>query len=310
MTGLHRDDQRGYSVSNGEATPEVPERIAESRRTGKWLVGLGIALLIVLAVAVIAWLRAQSADAAAQENGQRVTANAERANERDRLLQAQIDQFERCIGKPRGTPGCTIAVAPEPEDLPDPVSPVPVPVPPPPPDLLTEGDVRAIVGQVLVEHESELSDAQIERVARVAAGMVPKPKDGVSPSEAQVRAIVTDVVAAVCANDACRGEDGEDGEDGDDAPPVSDEQLDARIAAYCAARPDGDCDGENGRDGTNGVDGRGLVDLQCVDDTTDAGSHWLLTWSREPVETTIPGPCRVKQPAPTSSPEPTEPPTE
>lgn len=299
MTGQHRDDGVEPYIEEPE---DDPRAIAKSRAMGKWLVVLGVALLVVLAVAALARYDAQNAVAAAKENGQRVEQNAERADERDRLLQAQIDQFERCVGKPRGTTGCTVAVAPEPEDLPEPVEPVPAPDPAPPIDLMTEGDVRTIVAQVLLEHESRLSDAQIERVARVAAGLVPKPKDGLTPSEAQVRTIVSDVVAGVCANDACRGEDGPAGED---APPVTDEQLDARLAAYCSAQPGGDCEGVSGEPGPAG---RGLVKQDCVNDTTDAGSHWLLTYDKEPLEVTVDGPCRIReQPSPVPSPAPTVP---
>ena len=98
----------------------------------------------------------------------------------------------------------------------------PGPVEPPPATGLSEEHVRAIVAEELLTHDAELTDAQIANVARVAAAQIPKPRDGTTPTEAQVRAVVVDVVAGVCANDACRGEDGDDGEDGQDAPPVTD----------------------------------------------------------------------------------------
>lgn len=146
----------------------------------------------------------------------------------------------------------------------EPVVPVdPEPAPAPEPDRnppwfgLDASEVRAIVADELGDRQLVLTAGQIDQIARAAASQVPEPQDGRSPTDAEVRTIVEDVVGEVCADDACRGPAGEDGQS---APPITNEQLDERLAVYCSTR--NDCVGPQGppgppgRDGTNGTDGK------------------------------------------------------
>jgi len=187
-------------------------------------------------------------------------------------------------------------------------------VAPPPIKGISADEVRSIVTDELSKQKASLSVAEINQIARVAAGMVPKPKDGVSPSAAQVRAVVASTVAAYCAGDKCVGKDGKDGEDGadgadgEDAPAVTDEELLASaqqaLAAYCAqdSRPCDGRDGVDGKDGTDGQpgadgkDGRGVKSVTCQDDGT-----WLVTYTDDTTSTTD-GPCRVVPVLPPGSP--------
>jgi hypothetical protein len=60
------------------------------------------------------------------------------------------------------------------------------------------------------------------------------PADGHTPSEADVDA----AVVRYCQANACRGEDGVDGVDGQDGADVTDDQVAAEVATYCAANND------------------------------------------------------------------------
>ena len=181
-------------------------------------------------------------------------------------------------------------------------------VAPPPVKGLSAEDVRSVVTDELSRHKVTLSQAEISRIARTAAALVPPPKDGVSPSPAQIRAVVVSAVTAYCAGDKCAGKKGDDGvtppclrttqqcqgRDGEDAPKVTDEELlaaaKAALAAYCGqeTKP---CDGKDGTNGTNGADGRGIVSgPTCTGSGKD--SYWVTTYT-DGKEETQPGPCRI-----------------
>lgn len=146
---------------------------------------------------------------------------------------------------------------------------VPTPQPSQPiPAGLTAADVREIVQTELAQHKAVLSQAEVQQIARVAAALVPKPKDGVSPSATQLQLAAQAAVAAYCAGDKCvrtgpEGKQGPKGDDGADAPKVTDEQLYAAAVAardsYCAqdSKP---CDGIDGKDGQ---DAPIVVDVDC-----------------------------------------------
>lgn len=55
--------------------------------------------------------------------------------------------------------------------------------------------------------------------------------------------------------------------------------------------------GANGTNGTNGSDGRGITSVECVDDDTSVGSHWLITYTDGTTQTSD-GPCRTRDPGP------------
>lgn len=119
---------------------------------------------------------------------------------------------------------------------------------------LNETQVRNVVREEVARSNLVLTPAQINTVASAAAKLVPKPKDGKTPTKAELQPLASAALATFCANDACRGKDGAD------APPVTGAQLTATLAAWCETRNGcvGD-DGENGTNGTNGADGRSVV---------------------------------------------------
>ena len=186
-------------------------------------------------------------------------------------------------------------------------TPVPVPsaaptTPLPEPDQFTADEaaaVRVIVADLIARQKVQITQAEISQIARVAAAMVPKPKDGKSPTPAEVQRIVTVAIAAYCVGDKCvgkpgadgkPGQDGTDGADGKDAPEVTDDELLAAaqtaLASYCAqeTKP---CDGTDGKDG---ADAPVIADMDCVGDGAD--SYWLIQFNRGPDKTAL-GPCRI-----------------
>ncbi|MFC0622958.1 hypothetical protein [Kribbella deserti] len=209
--------------------------------------------------------------------------------------------------------------------------PVPVPTvtvqPPAAGDRLTVEDlatIRLVAAEEVARAKSPISQAEITQIARVAATLVPKPKDGKSVTAEDVAPLITVAVATYCANDRCTGKRGDDGTDGTkgadgvdgidgapgkDAPKVTDEQLRpliaASLASYCAqeSKP---CRGQDGRDGTDGKDGKdapppvSIADTDCVGD--DAASYWRIHYTNG-TEGTARGPCRIgpESPAPTNA---------
>lgn len=190
----------------------------------------------------------------------------------------------------------------------------PVPVPsvapsqlPIPPDEFTAVEaaaVRQIVAQQLSQQKVSITQAEISQIARTAAALVPKPKDGKTPTPVEMQRYAEVSIAAYCAGDRCRapivtpspGPRGPKGEKGDPAPKITDEELlqsaQMALASYCAqeSRP---C---QGKDGTNGKDAPppwSVVDQDCVGD--DAASFWRIYLSNGADQKTIDekGPCRI-----------------
>jgi len=156
-------------------------------------------------------------------------------------------------------------------------TPVPVPKaePPAPPVQVDEftakeaAAVRVIVADQIARQKVQITQAEISQIARIAALLVPKPKDGTTPTAAQLQPIVTATLAAYCVGDKCvgaKGDRGDKGEPGTAAPKVTDEELLAAaqqaLASYCAqdSKP---CRGADGTDGTDGVDAPMIVDVDC-----------------------------------------------
>ena len=159
-------------------------------------------------------------------------------------------------------------------------TPVPVPsaaptTPLPEPDQFTADEaaaVRVIVADLIARQKVQITQAEISQIARVAAAMAPKPKDGKTPAPAELQRIVTVTVAAYCVGDKCvgkpgtNGQDGADGADGapgKDAPEVTDEELLAAaqtaLASYCGQESQ-PCKGDAGADG---ADAPMIVDVDC-----------------------------------------------
>lgn len=198
-------------------------------------------------------------------------------------------------------------------------------VAPPPLKGISNDDVRAIVNDELSKHKITLTQAQVSQIAGVAAGMVPKPKNGATPSQAQVQGVVSATIQGFCAQPSkpCQGKTGPKGKD---APPITAAQLSAVVEAFCgedAAKCRGSRgdtgpagrgiksiakSGEtltvtytddtvdtftvpDGATGATGPEGRGIAKTECQQDGT-----WLFTYTdgtTQPVD----GPCRV-QPVP------------
>jgi hypothetical protein len=182
---------------------------------------------------------------------------------------------------------------------PVPVPPTPAPTPPLHVDEFTEAEaaaVRLIVADQIARTPAKVTQAEITQIARVAAALVPKPKDGKTPTAAELKPIIDVALAAYCLEDRCvgkpgaDGKPGTDGEPGKDAPEVTDEQLltaaQQALTVYCAqdSKP---CKGADGTDGVDGKDGRGIADTDCLDDGT-----WRITYTDGTTDTAR-GPCRI-----------------
>jgi hypothetical protein len=103
---------------------------------------------------------------------------------------------------------------------------------------LTTGQVQDMIGNALAGQPRPLT---IDQVAAKATEIYTT-LDAATPSK------ISAAVAALCANDACRGKQG------NDAPPVTDAQLLAQVTAYCEARED-KCVGRPGKTGDQGKQG-------------------------------------------------------
>ncbi|HEY9414287.1 MAG TPA: hypothetical protein VIQ30_05980, partial [Pseudonocardia sp.] len=160
---------------------------------------------------------------------------------------------------------------------------------------LTGDEVRAVVTDEIGRYKLTVTRAEINQIARTAAAMVPKPKDGVSPTDAEIRFRVAAAVAAFCLDDKCvkQGADGKPGATGKDAPKATDEELlkaaQQALATFCAAdsKPCAGTDGVNGQDGQSGADGRGIADTDCLPDGT-----WRISYT-DGTTSIVRGPCRV-----------------
>jgi hypothetical protein len=108
---------------------------------------------------------------------------------------------------------------------------------------------------------------------------VPKPADGKTPTNAQLQPLVSAAVATFCANGACRGKDGAD------APPVTQSQLAATLAAYC--EPRNGCIGSTGATGASGNDGVGIKDVTTTEGPDGVRVTMTFTDGRDPVSFTI-----------------------
>lgn len=182
----------------------------------------------------------------------------------------------------------------------------PVPVPPTPKasepvevDEFTEAEavaVRLIVADQIARTPAKVTQAEINQIARVAAALVPKPKDGKTPTAAELQPVVAATLAAFCSEDRCvgkQGNEGKEGPKGEPAPAVTDEQLLAAaqqaLVAYCA----GDTKPCQGKDGKDAPPPYSVVDSDCIGD--DAESFWRIYLSNGTDQKTFDtkGPCRI-----------------
>lgn len=198
-------------------------------------------------------------------------------------------------------------------------------VAPPPTKGISDEDVRAIVTDELSKQKVNLTQVEVDQIARVAATMVPKPKNGTTPSAAQVQGVVSATILTFCAQDSqpCRGGEGPKGKD---APPITEAQLSGAVGAFCGEDA-ANCRGPRGETGSagrgiksitksgeivtvtytddttitftvpdgqvgpQGTPGRGIVSTKCQED-----GKWLFTYSDDSTEI-VDGPCRVVGPS-------------
>ena len=199
-------------------------------RARTWQVAAALLVAVLLAAGSLAW-GLWAVDNRVQGLEGEVSRAAAQRDEQAAAAAQLADQVRGLGATPTVTPAPTAAATPGPGGL--------------SPDA-----VQAIVVSELSRRGATLTDAQVDRVARVAASQVPRPRDGRTPTDEQVRAVVESVVAKVCTGNTCQGPKGDQGERG---PGPSDEQLDAALAGFCADR--GGCVGPTGKDGLPGEQG-------------------------------------------------------
>jgi hypothetical protein len=168
--------------------------------------------------------------------------------------------------------------------------------------------VRVIVADQISRQKVTITQAEITQIARIAAALVPKPKDGSTPTAAQLQPVVTATLAAYCVDDKCVGKtgtpgpQGAQGERGEQGPKVTDEELlaaaTAALAAYCGldSQP---CKGDRGTDGDRGPAGVSVTDMDCIGSGDD--SYWLIYLSSDTTKK-VSGPCRIAPLLPTEPP--------
>lgn len=183
-------------------------------------------------------------------------------------VDAMRKQFEYCKTAPKNDPQCQQPVAVEP------VKPGKTPEP-----AITENQVRDIVAAEVARRNLTLTPSQIATVATAASRLVPKPKDGKTPTKAELQPLASAAVATFCANGACRGKDGTD------APAVTEAQLGNTLAAYCQTR--NGCVGGDGKDGADGNDGAGIKDVSTVEGPDGVKVTMTFTDGRDPVSFTV-----------------------
>lgn len=234
------------------ATEAAKERKAKIRRD----VILIVVLMISSVGAFISWQNGESNKAVKQDLTTKVNVNALRIDEQAKILEDQRKQFELCQKVSKADPRCqrpvapTVTVTPELPDDPD----------------KTQGigleDVQRIVSAEVARRNFTVTPAQMAVIAQSAAKMIPKPKDGRTPTSQELQPLASAAVATFCANDACKGDDGDNGGEGpkgEKGNPPSQAELDATLAAYCSDK--------NGCIGKDGAAGRGIEAVTKVGET-------------------------------------------
>lgn len=285
------------------AVREVGER---NTKLNMLLVFAAVAVAIALMVAAFAWGTrgdlTERADRNESTANQALKSAAEASSQANSAVAAaeEANRRLRAAGKPT---------------VPVPIV-TPVPLPPPVVAGLTASQietVRAIISSELASYK--LPSAAVSQIAVAAAAMVPKPKDGHTPTAAELKPLATAAAQAAllsyCADGKCNpkpgpvgpsgpaGPSGAPGKPGEDAPAVTDAQLRPIVAeaftAYCnqESRP---CDGQKGEQGEPGKEGemgRGIVSMLCPNDNDVlTADPWVIRWTKDPVQTEG-GVCRA-----------------
>lgn len=296
-----------------KALPEPPveafkEAAIENRRNRLFLILVSMALAIAVIALATFWGGREDAAERANRNASAAAeaqAMASTAVGNTEKLQTGLDEANRQL-RALGKPAVSVPT-------------VPVTVPPVPP-VVVEGlsssqtqAVRAIVSAQLASYQ--IPAPVVAQIAAAAAAMVPKPKDGHTPTAAEIKPLAAAAAQAAllsyCADGKCSpkpgpggpsgpaGPSGAPGQPGQDAPAVTDAQLRPIVAeaftAYCnqESRP---CDGQKGEQGDPGKDGemgRGIVSMLCPNDNDVlTADPWVIRWTKDPVQTEG-GVCRA-----------------
>jgi hypothetical protein len=283
--------------------PEPPtQAVDEVKRWNRIMV---ICLLIAGAAMATSLIVAAFALGGQQEAKERATHNATVAEQADRKADAAGSQASVAVSGLQEANRRLQAAG-------KPTVPVPTITVSAPPAVMTEGlsseqvlTVQSLIQDALSRYQPSMSTAQVQQVAAAAAALVPKPKDGHTPTAAELQPLAAAALVAFCGDGKCTpkpgkdgspGSDGSPGQDGKDAPPVTDAQLQpivaAGIAAYCGqeSKP---CQGTAGSPGKDAPPPYSIVDTDCVGDGQD--SHWSITLSNGTDQKTLTalGPCRI-----------------
>jgi outer membrane murein-binding lipoprotein Lpp len=271
----------------------VAEHRREMRRNGVIWLAVAVVLLVTLGVAYRTDKRADDSDKLRSQSNAQVDTLKGQVHANGQIAQSAKAAAEEANRRLAAAGKPTVPVPTE-----APVSPTVAPS-----AGVTDAEVRSIVSSAIRAYSPTLSPAQVEQVARVAAPKVVKPKDGKSPTPAELQPLVAVAVTTFCGEDRCAKQ----GPKGDSAPPVTDERLsaliDTSLAAYCAAH--NGCAGADstvpgpvgptgpvGPEGAVGEQGRSVVDMDCMDD-----GRWRVTYDKPfPDGETVRysrGPCRV-----------------
>lgn len=295
-------EERPSAEERMKLLPPLP--VADVEEARRWRRLVIIALMLAGVAVATSFIVAAFALGGQQEAEKRAGNNATAASEAKQQAGAAASAAEeanrrlRAAGKPT-VPIPTVTVQP------------PVQV-----TGLSSDQVVAVRG--IIENELsgyKLPASAVAQIAAAAAAMVPKPKDGHTPTVAEIKPLAAAAAQAAllsyCADGKCNpkpgpggpsgpaGPSGAPGKPGQDAPAVTDAQLRPIVAeaftAYCnqESRP---CDGQKGEQGDQGRDGemgRGIVSMLCPNDNDVlTADPWVIRWTKDPVQTEG-GVCRA-----------------
>jgi hypothetical protein len=285
-----------------KAVQEVGER---NRKLNVLLVFAAAAMAIAMMVAALAWSTRGDLTARADRNEQAAAAADQKAVQAAGQANAAAAAAEEANRRLKAAGKPTVPVP----------SVAPVTIFPPVTTGLTSDQiesVRSLISSQLATYR--LPAAAVSQIATAAAAMVPKPKDGHTPTAAELKPLVVAAQAAYCADGKCTpkpakdgtpgvagptgppGPAGPTGAPGKDAPPLTAEQIQPIVTeafeAYCA-QPGEPCRGGRGPQGDQGDTGRGISSMTCPNDgdilTADP---WIIRWTKDPMQTEG-GVCRA-----------------
>lgn len=299
---IHEIEERPSAEERMALIPTAPALDVEEGR--RWRRLVIIALMLAGVAIATSFIVAAFALGGQQEAEQRASSNATVAADAKQQAGAAAAAAEEANRRLRAAGKPTV-----------PIPTVVVSVPVQSTGLTSDqiASVRSIISSELEGYR--LPTAAVSQIATAAAALVPKPKDGHTPTVAELKPLAAAAQLAYCVGGKCTPKPGKDGtpgrdgtagvpgsngtpgRDGADAPAVTNEQLQPivaeGIASYCAGdkKP---CDGSPGTQGEQGEPGRGISNMICPPDDNDLLTEqaWIIRWTREPLQTEG-GVCRA-----------------